>query len=159
VDQLHGAAPSYAAYAGAENPDTLQAFIQQQGIVRSGLAAGFLLILVACTAAFVELRWGMRRTIAVQQAVGTPARILRRSFLMQMIVTILPAQTMSLVVGVLAGWAINAAIGSTDAKQSFDPTIAVLPVAMWVVSVLAIMVTAFATGAPRFQLSAVRDTT
>ncbi|WP_137975343.1 FtsX-like permease family protein, partial [Salmonella enterica] len=94
----------------------LQAFIQQQGIVRSGLAAGFLLILVACTAAFVELRWGMRRTIAVQQAVGTPARILRRSFLMQMIVTILPAQTMSLVVGVLAGWAINAAIGSTDAN-------------------------------------------
>lgn len=159
VDQLHGAAPSYAAYAGAENPDTLQAFIQQQGIVRSGLAAGFLLILVACTAAFVELRWGMRRTIAVQQAVGTPARILRRSFLMQMIVTILPAQTMSLVVGVLAGWAINAAIGSTDANQSFDPTIAALPVTMWAVSVLAIMVTAFATGAPRFQLSAVRDTT
>ncbi|WP_446920127.1 FtsX-like permease family protein, partial [Klebsiella pneumoniae] len=79
----------------------------------------------------------MRRTIAVQQAVGTPARILRRSFLMQMIVTILPAQTMSLVVGVLAGWAINAAIGSTDANQSFDPTIAALPVTMWAVSVLA----------------------
>ena len=131
------------AYAGAENPDTLQAFIQQQGIVRSGLAAGFLLILVACTAAFVELRWGMRRTIAVQQAVGTPARILRRSFLMQMIVTILPAQTMSLVVGVLAGWAINAAIGSTDANQSFDPTIAALPVTMWAVSVLAIMAVSY----------------
>ncbi|BCY25713.1 efflux ABC transporter permease [Cutibacterium modestum 30N] len=159
VDQLHATAPSYAAHAGAENPDTLQAFIQQHGIVRSGLAAGFLLILVACTAAFVELRWGMRRTIAAQQAVGTPAHILRKSFLVQMIVTILPAQSMSLVVGVLAGWAINAAIGSTDANQSFDPAIAALPVTMWAVSVVAIMVTALATGASHFRLSALRDTT
>ncbi|MSS46684.1 ABC transporter permease [Cutibacterium sp. WCA-380-WT-3A] len=159
VDQLHDAAPSYSVYAGVENLDTLQVFIQQQGIMRSGMAAGFLLILTACSAAFVELRWGMRRTIAVQQAVGTPARVLRRSFVVQMIVTILPAQSMSLVIGVLAGWAINAAIGSTDASQSFDPTIAALPATMWAVSVIAIIVTAHATAAPRFRLSTVRDTT
>ncbi|WCC80470.1 ABC transporter permease [Cutibacterium equinum] len=159
VDQLHATAPSYEVQAGAENSDTRRAFIQQHGIVRSGLATGFLLILVACTVAFVELRWRMRRTIAAQQAVGTPAHVLRRSFLVQMIVTILPAQSMSLVVGVLAGWAINAAIGSTDANQSFDLSIAALPVTMWAVSVLAIVVTAVAAGAPRFRLSALRDTT
>ncbi len=93
--QIHRLAPDAQPTAQYKDAEALARYTQQTAILRAGIAAGFILALLAFLISVADLRWRNAQVRAAQLAIGAPRRLLLQSGLTQ---TTLPVAGVLLVV-------------------------------------------------------------
>jgi hypothetical protein len=76
---LLAAAPATNPQIVVKDPASLARFLEQGALLRACLALAFVLCLAAFLITVIDARWQNRRSIAAQQVVGTPSRIIQVS--------------------------------------------------------------------------------